>query len=322
MLAFLQFIPFLVLVLLANYAERQEAVKYVVYALLALIDVACLAGALLFAVAGAVAPYAPVEFFVFLGSNLYGLALMLFLVGGVGLAVLLPPVRRWIARFTDTNPASPVGVVALSLAAYYVGASVGQVLLVGGLEGLAALPMEATLADLLLTGLAMVLFGVFGVGWPIRRAWGETLRRLGLRLPTLRQAAFAVGAVAGFLLLDYAVAVGWHAVAPEQYDLIGRVSLGLFGEMSVAKAAAIGLSAGIGEEVLFRGAVQPRFGLWITALLFTAGHTQYGLSPATLEILLIGIILGVIRNRTNTTTCIAIHVLYNFVDVLLLPLFP
>lgn len=322
MLAFLQFIPFLVLVLLANYAERQEAVKYVVYALLALIDLACLGGSLLFTVVGFWAPYAPVGFFVFLGSDLYGLALVLFLAGAAGLAVLLPPVRRWIARLTHTNPASPVMVVALSFAVYYVGASVGQVLLVGGLEGLAALPMETTLADLALTGLAMVLFGLFGVGWPIRRAWNETLLRLGLRLPTLRQAAFAAGAVAGFLLLDYGVAVAWHAVAPEQYNLIGRVSLGLFGEMSIAKAAAIGLSAGIGEEILFRGAVQPRFGLWITALLFTAGHTQYGLSPATLEVLLIGVILGVIRNRANTTTCIAVHTLYNFVDVLLLPLFP
>lgn len=322
MLAFLQFIPFLVLVLLANYAERQQAVKYVVYGLLALIDVACLTGAFLFAIGGILAPYMALDFFAFLGTDMLGLALVLFLVGAAGLAALLPPVRRWIARFTDTNPASPVGVVALSFAAYYIGASVGQVLFVGGLEGLAALPLETTEADLLLTGLAMVLFGVFGVGWPIRRAWDDTLRRLGLRLPTLRQAAFAIGAVAGFLALDYLVAVAWHALNPEQYDLIGRVSLGLFGEMSVAKAAAIGLSAGIGEEILFRGAVQPRFGLVITALLFTAGHTQYGLSPATLEIFIIGIVLGIIRNRTNTTTCIAIHALYNFVDILLLPLFP
>lgn len=322
MLAFLQFIPFLILVLLANYAERQQAVKCVVYALLALADAACLAGAFLFALAGVLAPYMALDFFAFPGTNILGMALTLFGVGAVGLAVLLPPVRRVIARFTNTNPASPVGVVALSFAAYYVGASVGQVLFVGGLEGLAALPLETTVADLLLTGLAMVLFGVFGVGWPIRRAWGDTLRRLGLRLPTLRQAALVVGAVAGFLALDYLVAVAWHAVNPAQYELIGRVSLGLFGEMSVAKAAAIGLSAGLGEEVLFRGAVQPRFGLLITALLFTAGHTQYGLSLATLEIFIIGIILGIIRNRTNTTACIAIHGLYNFVDILLLPLFP
>jgi membrane protease YdiL (CAAX protease family) len=322
MLTFLQFIPFLLLVLLANYAERQQTVRYVVYALLALMDAACLLGSLVFAAAHVLQAYMPSELLAFLNANLLGVAAVLFLVGAVGLAALLPPVRRWIARFTDTNPASPVGVVALSFAAYYVGASVGQVLLVGGLEGLAALPLETTLADLLLTGLAMVMFGVFGVGWPIRRTWGDTLRRLGLRRPTWRQAGFALGAVAGFLLLDYAVAVAWHALNPDQYDFIGRVSLGLFGEMSVAKAAAIGLSAGIGEEVLFRGAVQPRFGLWITALLFTAGHTQYGLSPATLEILLIGIVLGIIRNRANTTTCIAIHVLYNFVDILLLPLFP
>lgn len=322
MLAFLQFIPFLILVLLANYAERQEAVKYLVYALLALINAVFLAGAFLFALAGVLAPYAGLDFFAFLGTDVLALALVLFAAGLAGLAVLLPSVRRWIARFTDLRADSPVAVVALSCAVYYVGASVGQVLLIGGLEGLASLPMETTPAELLLTGLAMVLFGVFGVGWPIRRAWGDTLRRLGLQWPTLRQVGFALGAVAGFLLLDYLVAVAWHAINPEQYEFIGRVSLGLFGEMDVWKAAAIGISAGIGEEILFRGAVQPRFGLWITALLFAAGHTQYGLSPATLEVFIIGIVLGLIRNRMNTTTCIAIHALYNFVDILLLPLFP
>jgi membrane protease YdiL (CAAX protease family) len=68
--------------------------------------------------------------------------------------------------------------------------------------------------------------------------------------------------------------------------------------------------------------VQPRFGLWVTAVLFAAGHTQYGLSPAFFEVLLIGVVLGLIRKKANTTTCIAIHTLYNFLDILLVPLFP
>ena len=282
MLVLLQFVPFLLLVLLANFGERERTVRIVTYVLLALIDAACVLGGVLFAVAHVVRPFIELQDFIFPDLNLLGMALMLFIVGALGFLVLL----------------------------------------LGGLEGLALLPLEATTADLLLSGLALTLFGIFGVGYPIRRRLGETLQRLGLRVPTLRQLGIAVGAIAGFLLLDYAVANVWHALNPEQYELIGRVSRGLFGDIDIWKAAAIGISAGIGEEILFRGAVQPRFGLVLTALLFTAGHTQYGLSPAILEVFVIGVVLGVLRNRTNTTTCILIHALYNFTNVLMMPLFP
>lgn len=322
MLVLLQFLPFLLLVLLANYGERDRAVRIVTYILLALIDAACVVGGVVFAAAHFLQPYLNVPDFIFPDLNLLGMALMLFIVGALGLLVLLPAVRRALARATRTNPDSPVQTTAFSLAIYYVGLSIGQVLLLGGLEGLALLPLEATTVDLLLSGLALALFGIFGVGYPIRRRGGETLQRLGLRRPTLRQLGFAAGAVVGFLLLDYGVANAWYALNPAQYELIGRVSRGLFGDIDIWKAAAIGLSAGIGEEVLFRGAVQPRFGLWLTALLFAAGHTQYGLSPAIVEVLVIGVLLGVIRNRTNTTTCILIHALYNFTNVMLIPLFP
>lgn len=36
----------------------------------------------------------------------------------------------------------------------------------------------------------------------------------------------------------------------------------------------ISMAAGIGEEVLFRGGLQPLLGLWLTALLFTALHLR------------------------------------------------
>jgi len=82
------------------------------------------------------------------------------------------------------------------------------------------------------------------------------------------------------------------------------------------------LSAGIGEELLFRGALQPRFGILLTAAVFALGHVQYALSPAIIEVFVIGLVLGWLRQRSNTTTCIAVHAGYNFVDMLLLPFFP
>jgi membrane protease YdiL (CAAX protease family) len=41
------------------------------------------------------------------------------------------------------------------------------------------------------------------------------------------------------------------------------------------------------------------------------------LSLATLEILIIGLVLGLIRNRTSTTVAILVHAGYNTLGVLL-----
>jgi hypothetical protein len=92
----------------------------------------------------------------------------------------------------------------------------------------------------------------------------------------------------------------------------------LFGGLTtILGAIVLGLSAGISEESLFRGAVQPRLGIVTAALLFTIGHLQYGLTAATLEVFVIGLVLGLVRKRANTTMCIIIHAGYNMVGILL-----
>jgi membrane protease YdiL (CAAX protease family) len=75
--------------------------------------------------------------------------------------------------------------------------------------------------------------------------------------------------------------------------------------------AAIALGPGICEELLFRGALQPRLGLVVTAILFTSIHTQYGVSLDALSVLAIALGLGLIRKYTNTTTSSISHVTYN-----------
>jgi membrane protease YdiL (CAAX protease family) len=87
----------------------------------------------------------------------------------------------------------------------------------------------------------------------------------------------------------------------------------VFGALS-ATALGIALLAvvpGLSEEILFRGALQPRLGLLATALLFTSTHTEYGLSFVTLEVLVLAIGLGLIRMYTNTTTSCVCHITYN-----------
>ena len=74
---------------------------------------------------------------------------------------------------------------------------------------------------------------------------------------------------------------------------------------------SIGLAAAVGEEPIFRGALQPRFGLVLSSLLFALVHSQYGISLATVIVLALGLVLGIIRQRTNTTTSIITHAVYN-----------
>ena len=63
----------------------------------------------------------------------------------------------------------------------------------------------------------------------------------------------------------------------------------MVGEWLVLAAAA-----GLSEELLFRGALQPIFGIVPTSLIFAVSHVQYGLSPATLTVFLLSVILGIV----------------------------
>jgi membrane protease YdiL (CAAX protease family) len=157
-----------------------------------------------------------------------------------------------------------------------------------------------------------------GVGFLIRRGMRGTLERLGLRRPTWRQLGGAAGVTVLLLVFDLGVSLIWQEVDPAAYDLLERVTENLFGRlMTMGGALVLGLSAGISEELLFRGAVQPRLGLVLTSVLFAIGHLQYGLTVVTLEILLIGLVLGWLRKRTNTTVCIVVHASYNALGMIL-----
>ena len=75
-------------------------------------------------------------------------------------------------------------------------------------------------------------------------------------------------------------------LSPTIAENVGRINdqaLANIGGLGAAAVAAILL--GIGEEVLFRGAIQPRYGVFLTALAFAALHTQYGFPAAPLTAL-------------------------------------
>jgi membrane protease YdiL (CAAX protease family) len=313
------YLPFFIPVVVAQFAERERWAKYVTYGLLIVINLGLLgivALALLneFAknyVPSLMQPQGLTIDWLGVATACLGTAILAFLP-------LIPIVRRWTARLLPIDPDSVVHMTALTFAVYQIGLSLAQMALIGSLENLTEADLALTIWDIVLTGIPLTLFALVGIGMFIRRDWRDTLERLGLRRPTWKQLILVVGVTALFLVLDILVNAAWQQIDPSSYDLLDRVTNNLFGGLAtVGGAFVLGISAGISEELLFRGAVQPRLGLLLATVLFAIGHLQYGLSIATLEILFIGLVLGLLRNWTSTTICILVHACYNTLTVLL-----
>ena len=330
------YLPFLVPVIVANFSQRHRrspyvthderlnrfidlGLRYLPYTLivsinLALLGVAGLALLNQFATMLMSQELPPES----LAANWWGVAAASLLTSVLAFLPLVPAVRQWLARWLPIDPNSIVHTTALAYAIYHLGLSLGQMALIGDLENLIDIELALTIQDVLVTGVPLVLFALAGVGLLIRRGGPATLERLGLRRPTWRQLILAAGISALLLAFDFGLNMAWEELDPASYDLLERVTENLFGNlMTVSGAIVLGLSAGISEELLFRGAVQPRLGLLLATALFAIGHLQYGLTIATLEVFIIGLVLGLVRNWTHTTICILIHASYNTVGVLL-----
>jgi len=123
-----------------------------------------------------------------------------------------------------------------------------------------------------------------------------------------------LGIVALFLLN---VSVEWieRTFFPGLWRSDDRINRMMVNGIGMAGSVLLGMSAGVGEELSMRGALQPRLGLIFTAVVFAALHVHYSwIGMAT--ILLLGVTLGVIRDRTSTTVAILVHSVYDFLAVI------
>jgi membrane protease YdiL (CAAX protease family) len=115
----------------------------------------------------------------------------------------------------------------------------------------------------------------------------------------------------------------FSALQPGLHQTVGDLYKSLFDPSGLGPAAAvlfsllIGLGAALGEETLFRGAVQPVFGIFPTSVLFASMHIQYGPSVLLVFIFLLSIGLGLLRRRFNTTASFIAHAGYNTLGILL-----
>lgn len=239
-----------------------------------------------------------------------GRVLLLTAVWG-GLASLTP-LRRLLARIMPLDPQSPVHTLALVLSGYLLG--YGAITLSqGGLEGLVETAQPASLGPFVISELLFAVLAFAGVGFLIRRPGRDTLQRLGLTMPKPAHLLVGTALIPVLIVLQTVVGLVSTLLLPEQAELLENVNTLLLGDFdTVWEWFILALAAGVGEEILFRGALQPALGIGVTSILFALVHVQYGFTLILVFFILYGIVIGLVRRHFNTTTAIYIHVGYDF----------
>ncbi len=241
----------------------------------------------------------------------FGLVLSLTAIWGI--VVCLAPIRRLIARAIPLDPVSAVHTLALVLVGYLIGYG-ALALSQGGLASLVENAQPASVASVAFSQLLFVLLALLGVGFLVRRRGRALAQRLGLERPQPLHWFIGLGWIAVLVVVQVLVGLFWMLLNPEQAELLESVNTMLLAEFdTVWEWLILAIAAGVGEELLFRGALQPVFGLPLTSVVFALIHVQYGLTPFTLLVVLIALILGLIRRFYSTTIAIFVHVGYDFV---------
>ncbi|MBA2595645.1 MAG: CPBP family intramembrane metalloprotease [Chloroflexia bacterium] len=247
------------------------------------------------------------------------LAALLLLVG-VGLGTpLLRPVRQVLARVTPLDPDSAIDMTGLCMVLGLIGFFAGT-----SLAPMAENPPELIpsigILELLVQAVTFVAIAYIAVGYPYWRDLRLATARLGIVAPDLRTIGIAVVATFACFLV-----AGIAGFASQQLDPGLSESLDEVVDQMTAQvqnplgAVILGASAGIGEEAIFRGALQVRYGIVIPSLLFTMLHgPQYGFNLALLGLLGVSVILGLLRRQVNTTAAMITHALFNALQVLAL----
>jgi membrane protease YdiL (CAAX protease family) len=277
-----------------------------------------------------------------------------FITVSIATVLLLRPVRDALTRFfprradpssvdkvggvylpSDPNapslsgfdPANTVHMLALVLAVFLLGTQLGNFVLGGGLEGLAETSV-ITPQSLVINFLPQIIIPLLGVGLFLRRSWPEVMARLGLTRPRSHMGilppfleSLLAGASVGVVMFIGAgmIAFIWSLlVSTETFEAQNEATEAIAESIdSWGIVFGIAFAAAIGEEIAFRGALQPVFGFWATALLFTAIHIQYTLTPASLIIFVVALALGWLRQAFNLWAAISAHFVYNFIQLAL-----
>ncbi len=249
-----------------------------------------------------------------------------FVAGILGIILCVPPLRKILGRSMRREFwADPPITLALWLSVMVLANNAVSFLIFTQDPDIASLFPGGRISPLLIVAsqLPFIVVAVMGVGAFFRRNLRETMERLGYGSISVKHlgvvALFVVGALGTSVAADSLFA----ALQPNLHEQVGEISESLFDPSGLSPVSAIlfalliGVGAGLGEETLFRGALQPALGIVFTSILFATLHVQYGPSLLLGYILLLSFGLGLIRKHINTTASFLAHAGYNSVSVML-----
>ena len=146
-----------------------------------------------------------------------------------------------------------------------------------------------------------------GAGFPMRRTLQQTCTRLNLFVPAPRVLLLAVGV--GILLVSL-VSVLWLLWVLVTWPLYAE-SEGSLVNPDLATVVLSAAMTALGEETMFRGLLQPVFGVVLTSVCFALLHMRPGVEIAFLPVLGVSLALGWLRRRHGTAAAIVAHFCYN-----------
>lgn len=297
-------------VIMANLGENSKKEREITYILLAFLCCFFIAtGALIMLASMIDMPY-PNEF----KPNFIMGAGILF-TGAFSIFLLFKNLRKIIAKFIPINPGSVVHAAGLVFAFIVIGSSLTIMFstdMVSLLEESGG-EFQINEAGILAQDAFFIVIALAGIGIFIRRTPDECIKRLNLTIPTAKQLIIGIILIPVFLAFVISYEFIMSQFYPGSAADIEKIMELLLGEPTLLLALIAGLGAGISEEILFRGAIQPRFGIPTTAFLFAVVHVQYPAFWVLIELFIIGVLLGYLKEKTNTTTCIITHSGYDIV---------
>ncbi|MCA9805201.1 MAG: CPBP family intramembrane metalloprotease [Cyanobacteria bacterium HKST-UBA02] len=173
-------------------------------------------------------------------------------------------------------------------------------------------------------GLGLVFVSFCGIGVLVSRNWKECLDRLGWKKPSMAHVGIGIGLIGFSFAYDLIWSLYTHGLTDQ--DLATKLSAYNSGTFAVSDnfgiAVMMGLAtaifAGVGEETLIRGALQPVVGILPAAILHGVLHAQFSHAPIFIvQVAIWSMCMGIVRRFTNTTTTIIGHAGFNFVTTFL-----
>ena len=172
--------------------------------------------------------------------------------------------------------------------------------------------------------LGLMLLAICGAGiFVARKPKVVFIERLALCKINAAQLGIGLGLIVFSFAYDLAWSVFTHNTSGDLASKLMNYNAGTFGVVggltpSVVLAVMTAVCAGMGEETLIRGALQPVFGILPAAILHGVLHGQFAHAPIfMIQVAGWSAIMGIVKRYTNTTTTIIGHAGFNLVTTFL-----